>query len=132
MPMQLSDFRYTLPPRLIAQRPLPERDASRLLLLDRGTGTVAHRSFRDLPSLLHPGDLLVLNDTRVLPARLDGATPPGGRVEVLLLGGAGGTAWGAWLKPGRRARVGVAFSLPGGLLAQVRERGPEGRILLEI
>lgn len=132
MPMRLSDFRYTLPPGLIAQRPLPERDASRLLLLDRGTGAEAHRSFRDLPSLLRPGDLLVLNDTRVLPARLDGATPRGGRVEILLLEEAGATAWWAWLKPGRRARVGVAFSLPGGLLAHVRERGPEGRILLEI
>lgn len=130
MPMRLRDFHYALPPGLIAQRPLPERDASRLLLLDRGTGAVAHRSFRDLPALLRPGDLLVLNDTRVLPARLDGATPRGGRVEILLLEEAEGTAWWAWVKPGRRARVGAAFSLPGGLLARVRERGPEGRILL--
>ncbi|MGH7360800.1 MAG: S-adenosylmethionine:tRNA ribosyltransferase-isomerase, partial [Candidatus Methylomirabilales bacterium] len=68
--MQLRDFHYALPPGLIAQRPLPERDASRLLLLDRDTGAVAHRSFRDFPSPLRPGDLLVLNDTRVLPARL--------------------------------------------------------------
>ncbi len=131
MPMRLSDFHYALPPGLIAQHPLPERDASRLLLLDRGTGAVAHRSFRDLPSLLRPGDLLVLNDTRVLPARLEGATPRGGRVEILLLEEAEGRAWWAWAKPGRRARVGAVFSLTGGLLAQVRERGPEGRILLE-
>ncbi|MCI0370227.1 MAG: tRNA preQ1(34) S-adenosylmethionine ribosyltransferase-isomerase QueA [candidate division NC10 bacterium] len=129
--MQLRDFHYALPPGLIAQHPLPERDASRLLLLDRGTGTVAHRSFRDLPVLLRPGDLLVMNDTRVLPARLYGMTPRGGRVEILLLEEAGATAWWAWLKPGRRARVGAAFSLPDDLLARVLERGPEGRILLE-
>ena len=130
MPMQLSDFQYALPSGLIAQRPLPERDASRLLLLDRETGAVAHRSFRDLPALLRPGDLLVLNDTRVLPARLYGATPRGGRVEMLLLEEAEATAWWAWVKPGRRARVGAAFSLPGGLTIRVRERGREGRILL--
>ncbi|MGH7408945.1 MAG: tRNA preQ1(34) S-adenosylmethionine ribosyltransferase-isomerase QueA [Candidatus Methylomirabilales bacterium] len=131
MPMQLRNFHYALPPGLIAQRPLPERDVSRLLLLDRDTGAVAHRSFRDLPALLRPGDLLLMNDTRVLPARLFGMTPRGGRVEILLLEEAGATAWWAWLKPGRRARVGAAFSLPGGLTAQVLERGPEGRILLE-
>jgi len=129
--MRLSDFHYTLPPGLIAQYPVPERDASRLLLLDWSSGAVAHRRFRDLPALLRPGDLLVLNDTRVLPARLTGATPRGGRVEILLLEEAGATAWWAWVKPGRRARVGAAFSLPGGLTVRVGERGPEGRILLE-
>jgi len=128
--MRLSDFQYALPPGLIAQRPLPERDSSRLLLLDRETGAVGHRSFRDLPALLRPGDLPVLNDTRVLPARLYGATPRGGRVEILLLEEAEATAWWAWVKPGRRARVGAAFSLPGGLTMRVLERGPEGRILL--
>lgn len=130
--MRLSDFHYTLPPGGIAQHPLPERDASRLLLLDRATGAVAHRTFRDLPALLRPGDLLVLNDTRVLPARLNAATPRGGRVEILLLEEQEAAAWWAWVKPGRRARVGAAFSLPGGVLARVRERGPEGRILLEL
>jgi len=130
MPMRLSDFQYALPPGLIAQRPLPERDASRLLLLDRASGAVAHRSFRDLPALLSPGDLLVLNDARVLPARLYGATPRGGRVEMLFIEEVEATAWWAWVKPGRRARVGAWFSLPGGLVARVRERGPEGRVLI--
>jgi len=128
--MRLSDFNYALPPGLIAQRPLPERDASRLLFLDRNTGGVARRSVRDLPSLRRPGDLLVMNDTRVLPARLYGMTPRGGRVEILLLEEAGATAWWAWLKPGRRARVGAAVSLPDGVTARVQEREPEGRVLL--
>lgn len=130
--MRRSDFDYALPPDLIAQRPLPERDASRLLLLDRESGAVAHHQFRDLPALLRPGDLLILNDTRVLPARLYGATARGGRVELLFLEETEGGAWWAWVKPGRRARVGAAFSLPDGTIARVRERGEEGRFLLDV
>src|SRR3970040_1538991 len=113
MPMRLSDFHYALPPGLIAQYPLPERDASRLLLLDRGTGAVAYRSFRDLPALLRPGDLLVLNDTRVLPARLDGATPRGGRVEILLLEEAEGAGGGGLLPAGRPPRAGAGAGARG-------------------
>jgi S-adenosylmethionine:tRNA ribosyltransferase-isomerase len=82
--MQRSEFHYDLPPELIAQTPLAERAASRLLVLDGGTGSVADRAFADLPELLRPGDLLVFNDTRVLPARLIGRKPTGGRVELLL------------------------------------------------
>lgn len=82
--MKVSDFTFDLPPELIAQAPLPERSASRLLHLDRKTGRVADRMFRDLPELLHPGDLLVFNDTRVIPARLEGHKESGGRVEVLI------------------------------------------------
>ena len=82
--MQRSDFSYDLPDELIAQHPLSERTASRLLCLDGGTGTVRHGQFRDLEDLLHPGDLLVFNDTRVLPARLYAAKETGGRVEVLV------------------------------------------------
>ncbi|MFN2348993.1 MAG: tRNA preQ1(34) S-adenosylmethionine ribosyltransferase-isomerase QueA [Thioalkalivibrio sp.] len=83
--MRLSDFHYDLPPELIAQRPLDERSASRLLCLDRVTGGLADRMFRDLPDLLQPGDLLVFNDTRVIPARLLGVKrDTGGRVEVLV------------------------------------------------
>ncbi len=84
--MRTSDFDYRLPAERIAQRPLPERDGSRLLVLDRSTGKVSHRVFRDLPELLEPGDLIVLNDTRVVPARLYGLREKtGGRVEVLFL-----------------------------------------------
>ncbi len=79
--MKRSDFTYDLPEELIAQEPLPERSASRLLQLDGATGRVEHRQFTDLPDLLAAGDLLVFNDTRVLPARLFGIKDSGGRVE---------------------------------------------------
>jgi S-adenosylmethionine:tRNA ribosyltransferase-isomerase len=77
--MNVADFDYDLPPGSIAQHPAPRRDRSRLLVLDRGSGRVDHRRFDDLPRLLRPGDLLVLNDTRVLPARLVGRKSTGGR-----------------------------------------------------
>jgi len=82
--MRRSDFHYDLPPERIAQYPLPERSASRLLCLDRDMGAIADRSIRDLPQQLRPGDLLVLNDTRVIPARLHGRKTTGGGVEVLI------------------------------------------------
>jgi S-adenosylmethionine:tRNA ribosyltransferase-isomerase len=82
--MKTADFSYDLPQRLIAQAPLPERSASRLLCLDRRDGSVRDRMFRDLPDLLSPGDLLVMNDTRVIPARLFGRKETGGRVEMLV------------------------------------------------
>ena len=82
--VNLADFDYELPPECIAQSPLPERSAGRMLAFDRDTGWWADRRVRDLPQLLRPGDLLILNDTRVVAARLRGAKPSGGRVEVLL------------------------------------------------
>src|SRR5262245_35888006 len=81
--MRRADFSYSLPPELIAQRPLAERAASRLLALP-ATGSLADRQFRELPQLLRPHDLLVFNDTRVIPARVIGTKPTGGRVEILL------------------------------------------------
>lgn len=83
--MHLTDFDYEYPPELIAQEPLGERDASRLLVMDRATGRCEHRQMHDLPALLSPGDLLVLNDTRVLPMRLRGTTDSGRAIELLLL-----------------------------------------------
>jgi len=82
--MQRADFSYDLPQELIAQQPLAERSASRLLCVDGRRGEMEHRQFSDLPSLLNPGDLLVFNDTRVLPARLYGVKDTGGRVEILI------------------------------------------------
>ncbi len=82
--MQVSVFHYELPPELIAQRPLPERSASRLLALDGASGALQHLQFTDLPSCLRPGDLLVFNNTRVIPARLWGRKASGGRVEILI------------------------------------------------
>src|SRR2546422_11509997 len=83
--MRLSELEYTLPPELIAQEPAPERVRARLLVLAREGGSLQHAHIADLPRLLHPGDLLVLNDTRVIPARLHGRRPSGGRLEVFLV-----------------------------------------------
>lgn len=100
--MQVSDFDYELPPERIAQEPLPERDASRLLLLDRRTGAIAHRRFRDLPEVLRPDDVLVVNDSKVIPARLRGVKTTGGRAEVLLVRPLADGQWLALTRPGLR------------------------------
>ena len=105
--MDISAFDYHLPPELIAQEPLAERDASRLLVLDRATGAVRHHAFRDLPSMLESGDLLVVNRSRVLPARLLGTRPGGGHAEVLLVRPREEGVWEAMLRPGRRLRAGL-------------------------
>ena len=91
--MNKSDFYFDLPEELIAQTPLERRDASRLLKLDRVTGAIEHRHFYDLPEYLNAGDCLVLNDSRVLPARLLGKRSTGGSVEVVLLRDLGGGKW---------------------------------------
>ena len=107
--MLLSDFDFNLPADRIAQTPTPDRDAARLLVLDRGHGTVCHRTVTDLPELLTPGDLLVVNDTRVFPARLLGErVPSGGAVECLLLTRLDGERWEALMHPGQKLRVGAA------------------------
>lgn len=111
--MQLTDFDYYLPEELIAQHPCEVRDHSRLLVLDRQTGTVCHKHFFNLPQYLQPGDTLVFNDTRVIPARLIGAKKEtGGKVEVFLLNRKTGDEWEALVKPGKKARPGtiVEFS----------------------
>lgn len=104
-------FRYDLPEELIAQHPLPERSASRLLTLDGATGAVGHRQFRDLPALLAPGDLLVFNDTRVLPARLWGRKESGGRVEILLERLTGERSAAVHLRASKSPRPGVRIEL---------------------
>jgi S-adenosylmethionine:tRNA ribosyltransferase-isomerase len=105
--MKTSELDYDLPPELIAQRPLARRDDSRLLVFRRATGGVRHERFRDLPELLEPGTLVVVNDTRVLPARLRLRRPGGGEAEVLLLERLGGDEWEALAKPSRRLRAGM-------------------------
>ncbi len=115
--MKTSDFYYDLPQELIAQTPLDRRDASRLLTLDKTTGATQHMHFFDLPKLLRPGDCLVLNDSRVLPARLLGHREPGGgAVEVLLLVDKGDRVWECLVRPGRKVRTGTRLSFGGGLL----------------
>lgn len=111
--MLLSDFDYDLPEDLIAQRPCEPRDHSRLMVIDKNSGEISHRSFWNLPEYLNPGDLLVFNDTRVIPARLIGRRKEtGGRVEVFLLNRKSDVEWEALVKPGRKARPGeiIEFS----------------------
>ncbi len=118
--MQLSDFDYHLPEELIAQHPAEVRDQSRLLVLGRGSGAVAHRRFYDLPSYLVPGDTLVFNDTRVIPARLVGAkTDTGGKVEVFLLNRLSEDRWETLVKPGRKLRPGAVVSFGNDLSGEI-------------
>jgi len=105
--MKTSDFSYDLPPELIAQTPIPERDRSRLMCLDRRTGALEHWHFYELPSLLHPGDCLVINDSRVLPARLLGRRPTGGVSELVLLRDLGDNCWECLCRPGKHLREGA-------------------------
>ena len=104
--MKTHDFWYDLPAELIAQTPLEQRDTSRLLVLDRKTGELEHKYFYDILDYLKPGDCLVMNDSRVLPARLLGHRPTGGAVEVLLLRDLGDKKWECLCKPGRKMQVG--------------------------
>ena len=122
--MKTSDFDFELPEELIAQTPLERRDSSRLLTLDKTTGAVGHHHFYDLPAFLHPGDCLVLNDSRVLPARLIGHRPTGGACEVLLLVDRGEGRWECLVRPGRKLRPGaqVLFG-EGRLTATIEELG---------
>ena len=130
--MKTSDFWYDLPEELIAQTPLEKRDTSRLLTLDRVTGKVEHKHFYDIIDHLNPGDCLVLNDSRVLPARLLGHRPTGGAVEVLLLRDLGDKKWECLCKPGRKMQVGsqVIFG-DGELTAQVTEVKEDGNRIVE-
>lgn len=118
--MKTSDFYFDLPEELIAQTPLERRDGSRLLTLDKVTGETQHRHFYDLPSLLRPGDCLVLNDSRVLPARLLGRRSGGGACEVLLLIDRGDRVWECLVRPGKKLRTGAKISFgEGELTAEV-------------
>jgi S-adenosylmethionine:tRNA ribosyltransferase-isomerase len=129
--MRLEAFDYPLPPDRIAQSPVEPRDASRLLVLRRDTGAIEHRLFGQLREYLRAGDLLVMNDSRVLPARMVGRRPTGGRVEALLLERRAPGVWEALVKPGRRIDVGEELAFASGeLLAEVVERYPSGARLL--
>lgn len=119
--MKTSDFDFQLPEELIAQTPLERRDASRLLTLDKSTGAVGHHYFYDLPRFLRPGDCLVLNDSRVLPARLIGHRPTGGACEVLLLVDKGGGLWECLVRPGRKLKPGAQVIFGDGQLTAAVE-----------
>ena len=130
--MKTSDFYYDLPHELIAQTPIEKRDTSRLMTLDRATGAVGHHHFYDLPDFLRPGDCLILNNSRVLPARLVGQRLPGGGIcEVLLLNDRGENIWECLVRPGRKLRKGTKLSFGNGeLTAEIVEQLEEGGRLI--
>lgn len=126
--MRLADFDYTLPEELVAQRPASPRDASRLLVVHRDTGAIEHRVFREIGEYLRAGDVLVVNDTRVLPARLRGRRlPGGGAAEVLLLRPLADRAWEALVRPGRRLHRGAVVEGRSGVKIEIGERLADGR-----
>lgn len=126
--MTTKDFYYDLPPELIAQHPLDVRTSSRLLVMNKETGEVEHKHFRDITEYLNPGDCLVMNNTRVIPARLYGMKKDtGGKIEFLLLKRIDINTWNVILKPGKRARTGARFVFGEGLLeAEVIEVCDDG------
>ncbi len=130
--IKTSDFYFDLPEELIAQTPIAQRDTSRLLKMDRATGAIAHHRFYELPEFLRPGDALVLNDSRVLPARLIGALVPGGQAaELLLLTERGDGQWECLVRPGKRLREGARVSFGGGkLMARVTQQLESGNRLV--
>ena len=132
--LDLADYDFALPPERIAQEPTPERDGARLLVLERASGGLQHAAVRELGAWLRPGDLLVRNATRVLPARLRGRKPSGGAVEALLLGPAGAPGrFRALLRGAGRARVGQKLRFAGGAVvreAELAELGAAGEAVL--
>ena len=124
--MERSDFAYSLPTELIAQTPTERRDGSRLLVIDRKTGELHHRFFYDLPEFLRPGDCLVVNNSRVLPARLLGKRENGGGAEVLLLRELGEDRWECLVKPGKNLRPGARVFFGEDRLTGVIETALEG------
>lgn len=124
--LKTSDFYYDLPEELIAQTPLEPRDSSRLLVYNRTTGEVFHRHFRDVVDYLNPGDLLVVNTTKVYPARIFAYTEHGGKVEILLLKRQNLTDWECLVKPGKKCREGVILVVNEELKAEIISRTDDG------
>ena len=131
--MKTHDFYFDLPQELIAQTPIERRDASRLLVLDKESGEWQHQHFYDLPSFLRPGDCLIMNDSRVLPARLRGTRlPGGGACEVLLLIDRGNKTWECLVRPGKKMRKGARLSFGDGeLTAEIVDELPDGNRLVQ-
>lgn len=128
--MKTSDFDYHLPEELIAQHPAARRDGSRMLHLEKSRGSLTDRQFADLPGLLQPGDVLVLNDTRVIPARLFGTRQTGARVEIFLLHERESGLWQCLVQPGRKARPGDTITIGEGFTAHIEERLADGSRLV--
>lgn len=134
----MDDFDYELPPEQIAQEPLADRAASRLMVLDRETGETGHHRFLDLPSMLSENDLLVVNDSRVIPARLLGHRETGAKVEILMLRPSGDGGWLALAKPVRRLKPGERLMIPSrrgdapDASLVLREKLDEGQVIVEV
>jgi S-adenosylmethionine:tRNA ribosyltransferase-isomerase len=129
-PLRVSDFHYELPAELIAQHPLPHRDDSRMMIVDRGAGAVRHGGFREFSDFLSKGDVLVLNDTKVMPARLWG-TSGEATVEFLFVRETGPGLWEVLCRPARRIREGDIVRFPAGFKARVAGSAEEGRRVLD-
>ena len=130
--MNVKDFYFELPQELIAQDPLEDRASSRLLVLDKKTGDITHRGFRDVLEYLHPGDCLVINDTKVIPARLYGVKrDTGAKIEILLLKRREKDVWETLVKPGKKAKPGTVLDFGDGILTgTVEETVDEGNRLI--
>jgi S-adenosylmethionine:tRNA ribosyltransferase-isomerase len=129
--METKAFEYSLPPELIAQHPVEPRDSSRLLVLEREKKAVRADVFRNVIDYLNPGDVLVLNDTRVIPARLPAQRPSGGKAEVFLLQELGGGRWEALVRPGAKLPVGAEIRLGGKIPVKILERTAEGGRIIQ-
>lgn len=131
--MKRQDFYYELPEELIAQDPLEDRESSRLLVLDKESGAISHRIFREITDYLDPGDCLVINDTKVIPARLIGEKEgTGAKIEILLLKRRENNIWETLVKPGKKARPGARISFGGGILiGEILEIAEEGNRLVQ-
>ena len=131
--MNTSDFYFDLPEELIAQVPILDRSSSKLMVLDKETGNIEHKIFKNVIDYLNPGDCLVLNDTRVIPARLIGEkVDTGGKIEFLLLKRHEDDTWESLVKPGKRAKIGTKFSFgEGKLIGEVVGMGPEGSRIIK-
>ena len=131
--MNIEDFDYDLPRDLIAQEPLPSREDSRMMIVDRRTGEIVHGLFRELPDYLSPGDALVVNDSKVIPARLLGVDPGGREVEVLLVTEMEEGVWTALVRPGKRIRSGLDIDIrPGEFSVRILENLKGSRRLIRL
>jgi len=132
--MKTAEFDYTLPHELIAQEPVEPRDSSRLMVIDRGAGRIEHKVFRDISEYIEPGDCLVINDTKVIPARLRGEKAgTGGKAEIFLLAEVAGGLWEALVKPGRRLAPGAKVVIGGGaIVATIEKRLPGGERIVSL
>ena len=129
--MKLTELFFTLPEHLIAQEPQPEREGSRMLVVERETGDIANHRFVEFPGFLHEGDLLVVNNTRVFPARLFGNSDTGARIEIFLVRETGADRWEALARPARRLKPGKRLRFGERLTAAVIEKLDDGKIVIE-